>query len=129
MSYSIYSIKIISTTNYYAFKPSNSITKVVYFRDFVDAKKVASYLSLNSSGNKLYEYKQPNNINIYQDYFEIEKQDKNLLNFELALNNLGYHECEIMDDLIYCMDTGIYNIQSHMKSQYINAKLTTIIEA
>jgi len=128
MSQSIYSIKTLSTSNYYAFR-HNSITKVVYFRSYIDAQKMAAYLSSNRSGDKLYEYKQPNNIYIYHNYFEIEKQDKSLLNFALALNNIGYHECEIVDDLIYCMDTGIFDIQSHMKSKYINAKLTTIIEA
>jgi hypothetical protein len=128
MNLSIYSIKTISTSNYYAFR-HNSITKVVYFRSYVDAQKVAAYLSLNSCGNRLYEYQQPSNIYVYHEYFEIEKQDKDLLNFSLALNNLGFHECKIVDDLVYCIDTGIFDIQSHVKSKYINAKLTTIMEA
>jgi len=119
MTQSIYSIKTISTSNYYAFR-HNSITKVVYFRNYADAQKVASYLSLNRCGNRLYEYHQPSNIYVYHDYFEIEKQDKDLLNFSLALNNLGYHECEIVDDLIYCMDTGIFDIHSNVLNEYIN---------
>ena len=128
MAQPIYTIKTISTSNYYAFR-HNSITKVVYFRTYADAQKVAAYLSLNRCGNRLYEYQQPNNIYVYHDYFEIEKQEKNLLNFTLALNNIGFHECEIIDGLIYCMDTGIFDINSTAKSDYINAKLTTIIEA
>lgn len=128
MTQSIYSIKTISASNYYSLR-HNSITKVVYFRSYADAQKVASYLSLNRCGNRLYEYHQPNNLYVYHDYFEIEKQDKHFFNFALALNNLGYHECEIVNDLIYCMDTGIFDIHSELKSEYINAKLTTIIEA
>lgn len=128
MAHSVYSIKSISTSNYYAFR-HNSITKVVYFRTYADAQKVASYLSVNRCGNRLYEYHHPTNVYVYHDYFEIEKQDKNLLNFSLALNDLGYHECEIVDNMIYCMDTGIFDINTKVKNEYINAKLTNIVEA
>lgn len=127
MAQSIYPIKSISSSNYYAFR-HNNFTKVIYFRNYVDAQKFASFLSLTKCKKPLYEYEQPKNISIYRDYFEIEKQDKDWLNFTLALNNLGYHECKIMDDLLYCIDTGIFDIHSDVKNEYITDKLTSIIQ-
>ena len=65
---------------------------------------------------------------MYKEHFEIVKQDKHWLKFELALNDIGFHECEIVDDIIYCMDTGIFDIHPDVKSEYISDKLTNIIE-
>lgn len=125
----VYSIKTISTIpEYYSIRHAK-MSKVVYFRKYADAQKVASFLSLNTHRSKnLYEYEHPYNIYIYHDYYHIEKQEKQLFNVSLALNNIGFHECEIVNDLICCMDTGIFDIQSELMNQYFNEKLKKIME-
>ena len=129
MTQFVYCIKTITTPNYYSIKKT-PITKVVYFNSYVDAQKYASFLSLNYNIFKeLHEYQNPKNMHIYDEYFEIEKHEKEFFNFNLSLNNLGFHECVVIDDVIHCIDTGIFDIHSDIKKNYIIDTLTTIFEA
>jgi hypothetical protein len=128
MTHFVYCIKTITNSNYYSIKKT-PITKVVYFNSYIDAQKYASFLSLHyNTFKQLHEYKKPNNIHIYHEYFEIEKHEKEFFNFQLSLNNLGFHECEVIDDLVHCMDTGIFDVHSDIKNIYINDTLSTILE-
>ena len=127
MSYSVYSIKTLINPQYYGLRHTN-ITKVVYFRHLKDAQKMAAFLSSNNQNNNLYDYKQPDNIYKYNEFYEIEKQSKDFMNFTLALNDIGFHECEIVDDIIYCMDTGIFDLHEEVKSQYISERLVTLLK-
>lgn len=129
MAHFVYCIKTISTSTYYSIRKT-PITKVVYFKSYIDAQKFASFLSLNhNSFKELHEYQIPKNIQIYDEYFEIEKHEKEFFNFNLSLNNLGFHECKVIDESIYCIDSGIFDVHLDIKKNYIIDTLTTILEA
>ena len=123
MPYS-YSIRCIHTDQFYGINhtPKNELhgsTRVAYFSKKKDAEKFASfltkYMKTHKKVPKLYEYEECEYPNDYTDDFVIYKLGSKYMHFMLGMYGLGFHKCEIVDDFILCLDSGIENVSEIYK--------------
>ncbi len=114
-----YAIRSIYTSNFYGFtrvtKSDTIVTKVPYFQNKRDAEKFASFLTHCKHTPQLYEYEDTGNQKEYIKEYIIYKLPDNFLRFMFGMSGIGYHECFIQDDLVYCTKTGILNVPSTMR--------------
>lgn len=106
----VFTIKQIQLQQYYSIKQKDKC-KVVYFNKYKDAVQFIKFLSdndnLNTNSNILlhqYENRHKSSMNISK--YQVEQIEKKPFDYRLGLNHLGYHEVEIIDDTIVCMDSG-----------------------
>lgn len=120
MSYA-YSIRRICTNQYYGFyyETNNDIgnTKIAYFTKKKDAEKFASflckYMKDKNQSPQMYEY-ETSDDNYMQEYCIYKLNDK-FMNFMLGIHGIGFHKCQIIDDFVLCMDSGICNVEDSVK--------------
>jgi len=123
MSYS-YSIRRICTNQFYGINhtPKNEVhgkTRVTYFSRKQDAEKFASFMTnyMKRYGKvpKLYEYKEYEYTTDFTNDFVIHELETNNMNYMLGMYGLGFHKCEIVDDFVLCLDSGIEHVYEEYK--------------
>ena len=119
---SVYAIRSLCTTEFYGFRrvspdESKTITKVVYFRDKKDAEKFASFLKeyKHIMAPQLYEYEETKSYKSYKKEYSIFELPDGFMKLMLGMSGLGYHECKIHEDQVYCIDTGILDVCDEVK--------------
>ena len=119
----IYAIKNIYLQEYYSIKQREK-TKVVYFSKYRDAIKFSKFLSgsdkKKSKVPELHEYKTYNKQLLNITKYHIEQLDKTPFDYRLGLNHLGYHEVEIVDDILVCRDSGYVQTTQKAKIRSFN---------
>lgn len=107
----VYAIRSIYTSDFYGFtrvtKSDACVTKVPYFHSKRDAEKFASFLTNCTHTPQLYEYEDTESPKEYIKEYSIYRLPESFLQLMLGMSGVGYHECIIKDDIVYCLNTGI----------------------
>lgn len=116
----VYAIRAMKTTEFYAFtkisKTDTCVTKIVYFKNRRDAEKFASFLVHSESKNPpLYEYYDSHDCKNYKHEYSIYRLQENYFKLMLGMSGLGYHECVIENDTVFCVATGQIDIPLHIR--------------
>lgn len=106
----VYTIKQIQLHQYYSIKQREKC-KVVYFNKYKDAVKFTKFLSDEDKRNsnfspELHEYKNKDKGLMNVSKYQVEQINKEPFDYRLGLNHLGYHEVQIINDIVVCMDSG-----------------------
>ena len=124
-----YAIRSIYTSNFYAFtrvKSDTCVTKVPYFHNKRDAEKFASFLTQCKDTPQLYEYEDTGNPKAYVKEYCIFRLHDNFLRLMLGMSGIGYHECIINDDLVYCIKSGIIDVHPIVRADVMEAAYNRI---
>lgn len=120
----VYAIRSLQTMQFYGLNTlenheGRKLTKVVYFKKHIDAVKFASFLAEREfkEAPKIYEYEEPVTYDKYDDKYMIYGVTRHLFCMALGISGLGYHECEINNENVYCINSGIVDtdIDTRMK--------------
>jgi hypothetical protein len=126
-----YAIRSIYTSDFYGFtrvKENVCVTKVPYFHNKRDAEKFASFLTHCTHTPQLYEYEDTGNPKEYVKDYCIYRLPDNFLRLMLGMSGIGYHECIINDDLVYCTDTGIMDVPSNVRGDVMESSYNRNID-
>ena len=109
-----YAIRSIHTSDFYGFtrvtKSDACVTKVPYFHNKRDAEKFASFLTHCTHTPQLYEYEDTGNDKAYTKQYSIYRLPDTFLQLMLGMSGIGYHECVIQNDIVYCTKTGMLDV-------------------
>ena len=126
----VFAIRPKYTNEFYGFRrvtpnETKTSTSVVYFNKKKDAIHFASFLSKEKRlfSPQLYEYEDVGVVKGYVDDYMIYEMDENFMRLMLGMSGLGYHECEIRDGVVYCIDKGIIDVSPDVRADVFESLL------